>query len=1158
MSQDTVMKLVTWNVNSLKARESFVADYLDEAQPDVLCLQELKLEEEAVPRELFEDRGYELAIHGQRQWNGVLIASKKPITNVVKGLPEGDDGQSRLIACQIEDLKLVNLYCPQGQAEDSPKFQYKLKFFQALRKWITEHYSPKDNLLIVGDLNIAPLKTDVWDIGEFKNVPTYHPLEHQEWKGLLSFGLEDVVHPHIEPGQFTFWDYRGAYFRENKGMRIDHMLATKSVATWVTAASIDRDARKKRKGNAPSDHAPVEATLDQNAKEKPAPRKSTKSRVVLIDGSSLIYRAYYAIPGNFTTSSGLHTNAVYGFALMFGKILAGKLPDYGAMVFDAPGPTFREEEYPDYKAQRPSMPADLKEQLSSIDRLVEQHDFPILRVKGFEADDVIGTLTKQAIEAGHEVRIISGDKDFAQLIGPDVRMLDTLRDIVFDTEVVKKKWGVAPEIFIDHLALLGDTADNIPGVPGIGQKGSATLLERFGSLDGIYENIEELKGKQKANLIEFRDQAYMSRRLATIDTSVPLDVGIDDLKLDEPNTEKINEAYREFEFYSLLSEEEQPEATDSGGHEHTVCRDVSAITKFLTESAGETLALTPAFEQPSHLTGALVGTALATADTAAYVPLGGSDGSLGEKGLKSIKTYLEDASKPKVVHNLRDVSCLYRRHGIELRGAVADLTLASFLIDPAKLLPHRLDQIVKEYLHRTVEPLKKLTGSGKSEKKLAELKLDELAAWTCHVAAATAQAWPKVSQRLDEEGQAETMADLSLPLAHVLAEMQLTGIRVDKQDLERMGEEFAERKAEIEAQIYELAGSKFNIGSTKQLATVLFEDLGLPVIKKTKTGYSTAADVLERLAPKHEIAKLILRQRALAKLINTYTRVLSEAVSPEDGRVHCTFQQTTGVSGRLITTDPDLQRTPIRSEDGKRIRQAFLPRETWTLISADWSQIELRVLAHFSKDPRLIAAFRDEIDLHRATAAELFGVSEDDVTPEQRSIGKTVNFATIYGQGATALGQQLGLKRKEAKEMIDRYFEVYAGVRSWLDETIAAAHESGFVNTLLGRKRYIPELSSNNFTDRAYGERIAANTPIQGSAADICKLAMLEIDRRFKAAKLEAKMILQIHDELLFEAPKNEVDQVTELVRECMEQPYQLDVPLKVDIGSGNSWAEAH
>ena len=1150
------MQLLTWNVNSLKSRAEYVADYIDETQPDIICLQELKLEDDMVPTELFTERGYELAIHGQRQWNGVLIASKQPISNVLKGLPDADEGQSRLIACEIGDLKLVNLYAPQGQAEDSPKFQYKLRFYQALREWISEHYSPKDNLLIVGDLNIAPLKTDVWDVAAFNNVPSFHPLEHEEWKKLLSFGLEDVVHPHIEPGQFTFWDYRGARFRENQGMRIDHMLATKTVSAWVEDASIDREARKKRKGMAASDHAPVRLTVNPNA-QTPV-RKRNKSRVILIDGSSLIYRAYYAIPGNLTTAAGLHTNAIYGFALMFAKILTGKLPDFGAVVFDAPGPTFRDEEYADYKAQRPSMPPDLKEQLASIDRLVEHHDFPVLRVSGFEADDVIGTLTRWATEAGHEVRIVSGDKDFAQLIGPDVRMIDTLRGVVYDTELVRKKWGVSPQTFIDHLALLGDKVDNVPGVPGIGQKGSASLLERFGSLDGIYENIEQLKGKQKANLIEFREQAYMAQRLVTIELNVPLEVELDGLKLNEPNTEKINQIYREFEFYSLLSDEEIGDSEETEADEHTVATSVEAFTKFVDASSSQVVAVTPVFEQPSHLTGALVGVALAALSEVVYLPLGVSQGSLGEPGLKALKSFLEDKSKQKIVHNLRDAWCLFARHGIELSGVVGDLTLASFLVDPAKILPHRIDQIIKEYIHRTIKPLKRLTGSGKSEKQLSELKLDELAAWTCQLATATAQSWPKISERLTEEKQEKLLDELSMPMAYLLGEMQLRGIRVDSNDLEKMGEEFSERKTEVEAQIYEAAGTTFNIGSTKQLATVLFEDLGLPVIKKTKTGYSTAADVLERLADKHEIARLILRQRSLAKLINTYTTVLKTAVSPADGRIHCTFQQTTGVSGRLITTDPDLQRTPIRSEDGKRIRQAFLPKEDWTLISADWSQIELRILAHFCKDPRLVSAFRDEKDLHLETAAQLFGVSLSEVTAKQRNIGKTVNFATIYGQGATALGQQIGIPRKEAKEMIDRYFEAYAGVRRWLDSTIATAHEDGFVTTILGRKRYIPELSSNNFTDRAYGERIAANTPIQGSAADICKLAMLAIRRRFGEEAFLAKMVLQIHDELLFEAPENEVDAVIDVIRDCMERPYELEVPLKVDIGTGASWAEAH
>ena len=487
------------------------------------------------------------------------------------------------------------------------------------------------------------------------------------------------------------------------------------------------------------------------------------------------------------------------------------------MIFDAPGATFREEEFPDYKAHRPSMPEDLREQLSSIDRLVEHHDFPILRIPGYEADDVIGTLTKQATAAGHEVRIVSGDKDFAQLIGPDVRMIDTVRSVVYDEELVRKRWGVEPEKFVDHLALLGDTADNIPGVPGIGQKGSAALLERFDSLDGIYENIEQLKGKQKANLVEFKDQAYMSKRLATIDVNVPLEIGLEDLKLDEPDTERINEVYREFEFYSLLSEEPPAESTAGQATEVAICRDESTLTVFLESHPAEQLAVTPAIEPWSYLDGELIGVALASGEDALYIPMSGENAS-DELVRKRLQEYLESEQHAKVIHNLRDALCLLARHGIQLRGVSADTTLASFLIDPAKLLPHTLDQIVKEYLHRTIDPLKRLTGSGKSEKRLTELKLEDVAGWVCQLAIATSQAWPKLEEQLENAGQTKLLAELSLPMAAVLAEMQLVGIRVDSDDLERMGEEFSERKAEVEESIYQLAGSRFNIGSTKQLS----------------------------------------------------------------------------------------------------------------------------------------------------------------------------------------------------------------------------------------------------------------------------------------------------------------------------------------------------
>lgn len=880
-----------------------------------------------------------------------------------------------------------------------------------------------------------------------------------------------------------------------------------------------------------------------------------RERVVLIDGSSMIYRAFFAIPSNFQTSHGLKTNATYGFALMFRKILAGRKPTMGAVVFDAPGKTFRDEKYPEYKAQRPRMPSELSQQLPWIDRVVKVHDFPTVKVEGYEADDVIGTLTREALAAGHEVHIISADKDFAQLIGEHVRMIDTMRDITYDAALVKKKWGVPPHQIVDLLAIMGDKVDNVPGVPGIGQKGAAGLLEKYGSLAGVLEHVEELKGRQKKALEEHADAAKLSRELVTIDQHAELPLTLAELTIPDADAEAVDALYRELEFFSLLAKADEVETEDS---DFSAVTSQGALENLLAGLGDGPVAFHCVWEPPSFVRGELIGIALSRApDRGRFVPLFEGDGALGGDALGLLKRWLEDPAAPKVAHDVRDQRSLLLKYGIALDGVVGDTQLASFLIDPEKLIPHPLEQVARGYLHRSLAMEKTILGSGKKQKRFRDVKLADLAPWACHLAAAVQEMWPKLEARLEEEGQTKNLRALSLPMSELLSRMQRDGIRADADVLTKLGEEFETRKAEVERRIYELAGKEFNIASTKQLAEVLFEDLGLPVIKRTKTGYSTAADVLERLAQEHEICQLILRQRALAKLINTYTRVLFEAIEPETGRIHCTMQQTTGVSGRLITTDPDLQRTPIRTDDGKRIREAFIPRDGWVLISADWSQIELRVLAHFSQDPLLLESFTENVDIHRRTASQLFEVPPEEVSAFQRNVGKTVNFATIYGQGATALGQQLGIPRKEAKGYIDRYFERYAKVRAWLDRTIADAHVSGYVETLLGRRRYIPQLSSNNFTDRAYGERIAANTPIQGSAADLCKIAMLEIDRRFREEELEAVMMLQIHDELLFECPPAELDAVKAIVKDRMEHATELTVPLVVDIGHGASWAEA-
>ncbi|MCY1059615.1 DNA polymerase I [Nannocystis sp. SCPEA4] len=884
-------------------------------------------------------------------------------------------------------------------------------------------------------------------------------------------------------------------------------------------------------------------------------------RLVLVDGSWLIYRAFFAIPANLQTKTGLPTNAIFGFATMFRKLFSGRMPERGAVVFDSPAQTHREKKFPQYKAQRPSMPSELGQQLATIDRVVATNRFPLLRVPGYEADDIIATLARRGVEAGLEVVIVAGDKDLAQMVGEHVRMQDTMRDVTYDAELVRKKWGVPPAQIPDLLALMGDSVDNIPGVPGIGQKGAAALIEKYGSLDGVFEHIDELKGKQKAALEEHREAAKLYRQLATVDDRAELDVTLDALRLGPPDPAELDALYRELEFFSLLTGGADAKLGDTPDIEVEVPATPEAARAAIDAlPAGQPVAIVPLYEPPARVHHAqLVGLAIATANKKPlYLAFRGVGQALGEPAIELLRALLADASRPKFVHDVKQLAILCWRHGLQLGGEILDTMIASFLVDPVKCIPHGLDQVAREYVQRSIPAATSLLKSGKSARPPSAVEIAAAATYAAQLADVVLALGPVLHKRLAEAGQAAHWQAVEHPLAYVLARMELAGIRVDRDDLTRMGEEFAARKAEIEARIYALAGHEFNIGSTKQLADVLFEELKLPVIKKNKTGYSTDAEVLERLAPKHEIARQILAQRELAKLINTYTDVLREAIAPETGRIHASFQQTVGVSGRLISTDPDLQRTPIRTPEGKRIRRAFVAAEGLRIVSADWSQIELRVLAHFSQDPRLLEAFRDKLDLHRRTASLLFSVSPEDVTKEQRNVGKTVNFATIYGQGATALGQILGVARKDAQRYIESYFEYYAEVRRWLDRTIAEAHEKGYVTTLLGRRRWIPELSSRNDTDRAAGERIAANTPIQGSAADLCKLAMLQIDRELPKVAPHARMLLQVHDELVFEVPEAEVAATTELARRVMERPHPLDVPLEVGIGVGQSWGDAH
>jgi len=878
-------------------------------------------------------------------------------------------------------------------------------------------------------------------------------------------------------------------------------------------------------------------------------------RVVLIDGSNLVYRAFFALPNSLMTSAGMHTNGIYGFALMFRKIFAGKWPAMGAVTFDIGGSVKREAQYADYKATRESMPSDLAAQLPHVYALIEAHGFPILRVPGVEADDVIGTLTREALAAGHEVHIVTTDKDFAQLVEERVRLVDTLKDLTFDAEMVRKKWGIDPRQMVDYLALIGDTIDNIPGVPGIGEKSAKELLATYGSFDGIYAELDKgdataIKGRQKKALTEGRASGHMSRDLATIDQFVPLDKKLSDLRIVPPEQSVLNELYKKLEFYSLLSEADRDALATSDAP--TDYADLTAGWLAALDASRE-VAVVPLFEEEQPAITPIIGLAIASAPgVARWV-------TTTDAAWPEAVAWLEDATKKKTAHDMKELWRGLRRMGVTLRGTTFDTRLASFLVDPTKIIPHRLDQATKEYLQRTVRLPKSVIGAGQKIIKFSQASRDVLRDYACHLADAVVEMTPILERRITAEGYDEQLRTRDLPLSYVLGQMEVDGVLVDRQSLDALGVEFRATLAGLEQDIYRLAGKEFNIGSPKQLAEVLFEDLKLPVIKKTKTGYSTDAEVLEVLAPKHDIARVIVEQRKLAKLINTYTDVLSRSVYEGTGRVHATFQQTTGATGRLISTEPDLQRTPIHTPEGRRIREAFIAPPGKQLVVADWSQIELRILAHVTADPRLVESYTEGLDLHRRTASQVFEVPFEEVTKEQRNVGKTINFATIYGQGASALAQQLAISNKDAKRYIEAYFAYYAGVRAWLDANTQQALADGYVTTLIGRRRTIPELTSNTPMERQAGIRIACNTPIQGSAADLCKAVMLTLPARFAAAGLEARMLLQIHDELVFEAPDGEVAAVRAIVKDTMEHPPELAlrVPLVAEVGAGRSWAEA-
>jgi len=884
-----------------------------------------------------------------------------------------------------------------------------------------------------------------------------------------------------------------------------------------------------------------------------------KETIFLIDGSSYIYRAYHAM-GGLSNSKGFPTGAVLGFTNMIMKTLKDKAPKYIAVVFDAKGPTYRHDKYPAYKANRPSMPEDLRLQIPLIHEIVDAYALPSLSEEGFEADDIIATLARGASEKGWEVVIVSADKDLMQLVGSGVLMWDPQRDTTYDPEAVRNKFGVPPDQLLDMLSLMGDSSDNIPGVPGVGQKTAAQLIQQFGSLEELYSHVEQVsQPKIRNNLAANRDKAILSRELITLNYEVPVGKTPEDLVPGEYDADRLREIFKELEFKRLLGELPAQKALDFSGY--CVITTMSDLEKWgadLKKAGKFAVDLETTSEQPVRAE--LVGISLCAQDgEACYVPVGHVKGKqLPKKDvLAALGPILEDESIEKVGQNIKYDMIVLKKEGVEVRGIVCDTMLASYLLDPSRR-GHSLDDLAQIFLEHRMIGIKELIGTGKSQIVFSQVDIAEAAEYSCEDADVTWRVAAIMCPRIDQEGLGDLFRSVELPLIPVLVDMELAGVRVDTAYLQELSEEFGKALEETETQIYKVAGETFNINSPKQLAEILFERLGLKSVKKTKTGLSTSVEVLEQLALEHELPRKILEYRSIFKLKSTYVDALSSLVHSATGRIHTSYNQAVAATGRLSSSDPNLQNIPIRTAEGRKIRRAFIPGDGCVFVAADYSQIELRVMAHLSGDERLRSAFSAGEDIHAITAASVFGCSPAQVTPDMRRKAKEINFGIMYGMGPYKLSMQIGVGLKMARKYLDDYYETYAGVRKYMEEIPEKATKDGFVTTILGRKRFLPDLNNPNKIAQQAARRVAINTTTQGSAADLMKLAMIHVHKAIKQKGLPAKMILQVHDELIVEAQADAAAETADILKKRMEQVYPLAVPLVVDVAIGKNWAEAH
>ncbi|KAA5806786.1 DNA polymerase I [Thermoanaerobacterium thermosaccharolyticum] len=865
------------------------------------------------------------------------------------------------------------------------------------------------------------------------------------------------------------------------------------------------------------------------------------SKFLIIDGNSLMYRAYFALP-DLMNSEGLHTNAIYGFSMMLLKLLDEEKPDYIAVAFDKKAPTFRHKEYSAYKGTRQSMPEELIEQVDILKDVINAFNIKTIEIEGFEADDIIGTVSKIASENGLKVLIVTGDRDALQLVSDGVKVKICKKGITqmeeYDERAVVERYEVTPRQFIDLKGLMGDKSDNIPGVPNIGEKTAIKLIKEFGSIENVLMNTDKLKGKIRENIENNTEMAMLSKKLATIERNVPIEIDLSEYQLRDYDREKLIDLFEKLEFTSLINDLKK-DADDIREVKEWPVRDFKYIRELLKRE--DTLSFYPLI-----LEGEVKAVSFATDDESFFVEVDDYE----------VFKLLDNEKLTLIGHDIKDFFVNLSYHGIELNCKFYDTAIMTYLLNPSES-NYDIGRVLKKYLKEDIPNIEDMLGKGKSKKSYDDIDKKLLIDYLCATASKLSKLKDKLMSFIKEMEMEELLDNVELPLVEVLKSMEVYGFTLDKDVLKDLSKEIDEKTDKIIKDIYDAAGYEFNINSTKQLSEFLFDKLNLPAIKKTKTGYSTDMEVLVELIPYNEIVGEIIEYRQLMKLKSTYIDGFMPIMDKDD-KVHSTFKQTVAATGRISSTEPNLQNIPVRDEFGRRIRKAFISSfQGGYIVSADYSQIELRVLAHLSEDIKLIESFLNNEDIHLRTASEVFKIAPEEVTGEMRRRAKAVNFGIVYGISDYGLSRDLKISRKEAKEYIDNYFDRYKGVKNYIDSVVKFARENGYVTTILNRRRYIPEINSKNYNQRSFGERMAMNTPIQGSAADIIKMSMVKVYNELKSRSLKSKLILQIHDELIVDTFPDEVEIVKNLLKTIMENVIKLRVPLVVDIGYGKNWYDA-